>query len=320
MDSRKKDLTSLAEKLMSLTDTPTWSTPADLARISFESFVGKDTVGRKLHSSGRLRLTGDGVLNHSASLEHLGALMSRVQRLVTAIGAAENGFKNLRGRLPSGIASKTQLLLNAGARPGSVVLEFEPAMSPEDELYPDRVVPLIADDQEQLVDVSMKKAIALVSSVSALGPDADHSDFLAQVSQLGPRAATALSEVAKSVSTARFDVDIEWREPNHPTYRSRISASDAELLARLVSARDLDSEVDYIRGVIHTISDVSRIHIQTDDQALVAIKPGKLGNDELTKIRHGQRVEVTVDVKITQRAGEEPQPTYTGRSIRVLEE
>lgn len=319
MDSQKRDLTSLADKLMSVVDAPTWSTPADLARISFESFAGKDSVGRKLHSSGHLRLTGEGVLNHSASMEHLGMLMSRVQRLVTAIGAAENGIKNLRGRLPSGISSKTQLLLNAGARPGSVILEFEPAITPEEELYPERVVPLIDDDHEQLVDISMKKAISLVSSVVELGPNADHSEFLAQVSQLGPRAAAALSEVAKSVSAARFDVDIEWREPHQPTARSRMSASDAELLARLVSARDLDSEVDYIRGVIHTISDVSRIHVQTDDQVLVSIKPGKLGNDELTKIRHGQRVEVTVDVKVTQRAGEEPQPTYTGRSIRVLE-
>lgn len=319
MDSQKKDLSSLASKLLAAHSAPAWTTPQDLERISFESFASDLTIGRRLHSSGRIRLTGDGVQRHSASLEHLGMLMSRIQRLVSAIGGAEEGFKGLRGRLPATVLSRTKLHLNAGAKPGSVIFDFEPALPPEEELYEDGVVPVIEDSQQMLVDRAMKRAIGLVSTVGSLGPDADGSDFLAEVSDLGPRTAAALAEVAKSVSLADFDLDIEWREPHKPTSRSHFSAKDATRLAQLVAMRELDSEVDHIIGVIHTISDISRIHVQADDQSVVSIKPGKIGHDELAGIRHGQRVDVTVDVKVTQRAGEEPLPTYVGRSIRVLD-
>lgn len=318
MGSQKRDLSMLASKLLASHTAPTWTTPQDLERISFESFASEESIGRQLRSSGRIRLTGDGVQRHSASLEHLGILMSRVQRLVSAIGGAEEGFKGLRGRLPATVISRTKLHLNAGAKPGSVIFDFEPATIPGEELYKDGVVPLIEDSQEMLVDRAMKRAIELVSTVGSLGPDADGSDFLAEVSDLGPRATAALAEVAKSVSIADFDLDIEWREPHKPTSRSHFSAQDATRLAQLVAMRELDSEVDHIVGLIHTISDISRIHVQTDDQEVVSIKPGKIGHEELAGIRHGQRVEVTVDVKVTQRAGEEPLPSYLGRSIRLL--
>lgn len=317
MDSQKTDLSSLTNRLLRTETAPAWKTPRDLGRISFESFVSEFSLGRQLHSSGSIRLTGEGVKQHAASLENLGILMSRVQRLVTAIGGAEKGFKSLRGRLPSSILTETRLNLNAGALPGSVFFEFEPAIAPNEELYDQGNVPLFGDEHELLVDKAMKRAIELVSSVSALGPDADGSEFLAEVSSLGPRTAAALSEVAKSVSSASFDLDLEWQEPHKPTYRSSISSRDAERLVKLVAARELDSEVERIIGAIHTISDISKIHVETDDGDLVSIKPGKIDHDSLSGIRHGQRVEITVDVKVSQRAGEEPIASYTGRSIRL---
>lgn len=316
MGTTKMDLSILAERLKESGVVASWVTPQDLSRVSIDAIATRSSLGRSLRSEGHLRLTGEGVDVHSASLEEVGILMARWQKLVTAVGGSYRGFKGLRGRMSSEVTAQTKLMLNAGASPGSVMMDFTAAQAPADELYPDGEVPLTGGDEDPLVDIAMKKALELLSSAVELGPDVDGSEFLDEVVTLGPRAASALTEMAKSVSAGRFDLEVEWREPGSPTVRTRLLSGDARRITEIVASRKLDSEPESLVGAIHTITDISNIHLQLDGGEMVAIKPGRIGHDDLRPINHGDRVRIDVDVKMTLRAGEDPLPTYIGKSIR----
>ncbi|QXQ11487.1 hypothetical protein [Paeniglutamicibacter sp. Y32M11] len=316
MDMIKPDLSTLANKLKAAEGIATWETPRDLARISLDAISAQESLGRTQRSEGHLRLTGDGVDGHTASLEEVGILMTRWQKLVTAIGGSSLGFKGLRGRMSPLVSTQTKLLLNAGATPGSVMLEFTAAQAPAEELYPNGDVPMGDIAEEPLVDVAMKKSLLLLSSVVELGPDVEDGKFLEEVVELGPRAASALTEMAKAVSAGHFDLEVEWREPSQPTLRTRLRAGDARRIADIVTSRKLDSEPETLDGIIHTITDISSIHLQLDSGEMISIKPGKIGHEDLRPISHGDRVQIEVDVKTTQRIGEDPSPTYIAKSIR----
>ena len=67
-------------------DTPAWTTPDDLSRISVEALIADDTLGRTLPSRGSIRLSGDGVTGASARVSEVARVMAGFQRLATAVG------------------------------------------------------------------------------------------------------------------------------------------------------------------------------------------------------------------------------------------
>lgn len=311
----KKDLSALTDAVLNLMGPPTWQTPSDLARISIDAMSTSMDVGRQMVSLGILRLTGDGVESSRASMEAVGELMTRWQRLVTAIGGSKRGFTGLRGRMNAEVVASTRLLLDAGPAAGSLMLQFQPETLPTTELSPDGEVELFDRPENQLADEAVSEAMSLFEAVTVLGPDADGSLFLEEVSGLGPRSASALAEMAKSIDASGFNLDVTWRQPGQPTVRARLNNSDARRIVEIVTSRELDSDVETITGSIQTISDRARLHILLDDGELVAIGPGKLDHDALRPISHGDRVDVKVDVKMIHRPGEEPVPAYSAKSI-----
>lgn len=320
MATHKQDLSELTNQLLSAAPTGKWQTPADLARISVEAMNAATALGRQMVSTGSLRLTGATVTDSTASLESVGDLMTRWQRLITAIGGSKRGFKGLRGRMNADVVAATRLLLNAGPSQGSVMLEFQPEMAPTLELSPTGDVGLFSEPETQLADEAVAEAVALFSNAAALGPDADGSAFLAEVSSLGARTASALADVAKSLDTAGFDLDLSWLQPQKPTARVHVGQSVSRRIVEIVTSRDLDSDLEVLVGSIQTISNVARLHLLQDDGTLVSIAPGKLDHDDLAPVTHGKRVRIEADVKVQQRPGDEPTVSYTARSIKLVME
>ena len=319
MDFPKKDLSELTNALLAGTPSATWETPSDLSRISVDAMNTASSWGRQMVSMGILRLTGDAVKGSTASLESVGELMGRWQRLVTAIGGSKRGFRGLRGRMNADVISSTKLLLHAGPSQGSVMLEFQPEMRPETELSPDGELRAFDQPDTQLADEAVAEAITLFTNAAALGPSADGSDFLSEVSGLGARTASALADVARSLDAGGFDLDLTWMQPEHPSARVHVSQSVSKRIVEIVSSRELDKDIETLVGSIQTISTLARLHLLLDDGSLVAIAPGKLDHDALKSVTHGQRVRIDADVKVNQRPGDEPMVSYTARTLALAE-
>lgn len=318
MATQKMDLSTLTRTLVERVQRVEWATAADLSRISVEAMTSPETLGRTSISTGSLRLTGDAVKVSMASMEAVGDLMTKWQRLVTAIGGSKRGFTGLRGRMNGGVIASTKLMLNAGPSQGSVILDFQPAMLPQNELSPDGEVGAFDEPDTQLVDESIAEAISIMKNAVALGVTSDGSEFLGEVAGLGPRTASALSELAKALDSAGFDMDLEWLQPNHPSLRVHVVQAVARQIVQVVTSQELDSDSEKLVGSIQTISDVAKIHLLLDGESLVAITPGKIDHKALRLISHGDRVEIVADVKMNQRPGDEPTTSYTGRSIRKI--
>lgn len=315
MVSQNRDLSALTESVLGAVPQASWQSASDLSRISIDAMSTATNLGRQMVSIGVLRLTGLGVQSSLASLEAVGEFMTRWQKLITSIGGAKRGFKGLRGRMNTDVVSATKLLLNAGPSEGSLMLEFQPEKLPAEELSPTGDVGLFDEADTQLADESVVEALSLFRSAATIGPDADASEFLAEVSELGARAASALAELAKSVDSSGFDLDVSWRQPEHPTDRVFLRNADARRIVDIVTSRELDSDIEVLTGYIQTISDRARLHLLLDDGDLVSISPGNLDHEALRPIHHGDRVDIEVDVKMTHRPGEEPAASYIARSI-----
>lgn len=244
--------------------------------------------------------------------------MTGLQKLVTSIGAAEQGFKGLRGQFPQHILARTHLQLMASPHAGSVVLDFIPESLPGDELYPGDDVPLIDPPKRQLVDAAIADAIGLIESARTLGPDADEGTFLAAIAQRGPRVAGALRDLTRCLSAADFEADLTWREPGHPALRTVLTPEDAQRIADLIKSRELDHGQTEIEGVIHTVSDRTALAIERDDGLYEYVRVGDLTHDTLQEVRWGSRVRVVVDAVEEQRPGGESIVRYSAKSLTVL--
>ena len=231
----------------------TWQTPDDLSRRSMEA-MASTVDGRQLPSRGFLHLTGWGVRGSSALMEDVAQLMTGFQRLVAAWGASLDGFTNLRGKLPVTMTAKTKLRLVAGVAPGSVVLNIAPDMSPIDELEPGGQ-PALDQPTSQRLDEVLEQVTDLVSQASTLGPDPTNTEMIRTIQELGPRTASSLRAVTEGLARGGFDMDVEWAEPNKPTYRGSITARDAEQVARIITGRELDHGKATLVGQLHTSSD-----------------------------------------------------------------
>jgi hypothetical protein len=203
-----------------------------------------------------LRLTGEGVVGASAPMEHVARVMSSFQRLVTAWGASLEGVKSLRGAFSAGIQARTRLRLVAGIAPGSVVLNLAPDLSPVQELTPDGMEAMFGQPVSQRLDQVLEQVSALVEDASEVGPDASDAKLVAALVDLGPRAASCLRSFSEQLSSGRFDLDVEWAEPDRSTRRGSITASQAGRLAKVITGRELDQGEVTITGVLHTVSDV----------------------------------------------------------------
>lgn len=94
---------------------------------------------------------------------------------------------------------------------------------------------------------------------------------------MGPRSASALRDLSKTLDRARFDLEIDWQQPSRTTRRVKVSAATAAYIAATVENTNLDERPVQLVGEYLTVSAVSSWIIQDDDGEAVTVRLGHIG-------------------------------------------
>ncbi|QCH22639.1 hypothetical protein [Mycobacteroides salmoniphilum] len=306
------------------TQVPDWSTPDDLARIGIEALIAADPLGRTLASRGNIRITGDGVTGSSARVNDVARIMTGFQRLATAVGAAHQGDKTL-GRQPNAdVKRRTDLLLTAAPGPGSIILTVTPRTSPIAETgHAGGKVGMFAEleTDDQMLDTAVAAAIEVFTAGNDIGAAPQDSTFVRRLGDMGPRTASAVRDLAKTLDRAQFDVDITWRQPACATRRVTVTAAAAAYMAATVEHANLDEQSVEIIGEYLTVSAVSSWLIQRagTDNDTVTVKLGRIDPSQTRGLAVGDRVRITAIMKIETSPGGNTKTTYTAETFEKLD-
>lgn len=296
--------------LFDLDEVPAFAESDDLSRFSVETHYGSSDNLKLLRSRGHLRLTGTGVLGHEADLSQVGLVASSFQKLVTALGSALSGVKN---SISSKAEQLTRLRLDASPAPGSLVLNFVPATSPQSELRPRGE---LFDNQQQLLDRTFDALYPLLSVAGGI----NSLDTIAGLLRgYGPKTATALRLFAETTSSGFFDLDILWQEPLKPSKRMFVSSGDSKLITQLVNGRKLDESAVTLLGVLKTVSSSGQWEIADKDLGIVAFDISDLQGSPW--VSHNPGDEITVDTSMSEieRPGRESSRSFRAYSVRRIE-
>ncbi|WP_280252987.1 hypothetical protein [Nocardia abscessus] len=297
-----------------------WRSPEDLGRLSFESMLRQGEETRTLASHGRIRLTGEGVDGSSAGLSDVGAVMTAFQRIATAFGASRQGEKDLGRDISRLIVQNTRLLLETAPSPGSIVLAVTPAMTALDEVgEPDGQHRLFSQDgdDDQVLDIAVADVIEIFSQGSEIGPDPDKSEFIRKLTVLGPRAASAVRDLSKTLSQAGFDAEIDWTQPGRATRSVEVAAHTARRIVDVVQRKKLDEQPVTIIGELLTVSAVEQWFVRDDRGQVFHIKLGDVSSEDIRGLAVGQRVRIDATLKVERSSGGATKMTYVLRTFRV---
>jgi len=270
----------------------TWSEPEDLVRLGRESLVADEHGdARVLASDGTLRLHGPGVVGHAVDLEEAGAISTLWQRAVTAVGAAIDGVTTARGKVRADIRARTRLSLVAAPGLGSVVLSIAPKSPPLLEVAPDGAKPLV-DVPRPLADQASVRLVELLAEAATATPETTET-VSSHFRDLGPRVASALQGLSSTLADGEISLDVAWREPEAPTARASLSASQARWLKEFIEGRELDASIDDLEGVAVTVSNKERWLVETElgPERIVA---SELTLDEVRRVQPGDTVQLRV--------------------------
>lgn len=297
---------------------PQWTTAEDLSRIGIESMLDGDPLGRTLVSVGSIRITGDGVTGSAARVNEVARVMTGFQRLATAVGASQAGDKAL-GRKPNAdVKRRTELLLTTEPSFGSVILTFTPLMTPAHESGDPGMLDEFETD-DQMLDNAVGAAIDVFTAGNDIGPNPEQSAFVHQLSDMGPRTASAVRDLAKTLDRASFDVDIDWQQPARATKRVSVTARAAGHMADVVEHANLDEQPVLIIGEYLTVSAVSSWVIQQDDGDAVTVKLGRIDPRQTIGLAVGERIRVRAIMKTETTPGGNSKTTYTARSFERID-
>lgn len=270
--------------------------PGDTSRMSIEAFVaGALGTARELVSQGSLRLHGAGVVGTSANLADVGLIASGWQKLVSAVGAAMEDVRSVRGSLPADIVTRTTLVLTASPSPGSVILHLQPKTDPFVEVAPDGEMPLL-DVDRPLADRASEALIEFLAGAVSAGPAA-FEDLSTSMKEMGPRVGSSLLTFAAALTKSNITLDAAWREPEQPTRRAQITPSDAKWLGDFVAGRDLDAEVLDMVGVLRTVSDAQQWLVEVDSKPL-SMDASELAPTQISQFRVADRVNLKVRIAL----------------------
>ncbi len=296
---------------------PDWTTADDLSRIGIQALIDADPLGRTLASRGNIRITGDGVNGSSAQVNEVARVMTGFQRLATAVGAAHAGDKALGKKPNADVKRRTDLLLTAAPAPGSIILTLTPALPPREEVG----TPGMLDEFEtdvQMLDTAVGAAIDVFTAGNDLGPAPEQSAFVHQLGNMGPRTASAVRDLAKTLERAAFDIDIDWKQPSRATRRVSVTARAARHMAYVVEHANLDEQPVAIVGEYLTVSAVSSWLIQQDDGDTMTVKLGRVDPRHTRGLAVGDRVRIEAIMKIETTPGGNTKTTYTAQSVEKL--
>lgn len=325
MDSFMSDLEAAPAE-----EFPEWEDPSDLARLHLQAFARAQSGGFELgRSRGALRLTGNAVQGHAVNFSDAGLILASFQTLVTSAGASREGVTHPRGRVPAEVVARTRLLLEASPRPGSVVLDFVPAADESAERYPggqapvEEITPLIEDS----IDIAFQiLELASKPNVSEL--------VETKFTEWGPRVASAARELAEAASKADLDINAAWEKPSSGRRRVRATAIQLATLRAILQSRGLDSPEEVLTGILRTVSDRRKIELEVhswaepndEDEPAESSDPSvdnevrvvaiKRGNVTFTGFSLGDRVSITVKVRVLHRPGSPDVSEYTATAVK----
>lgn len=273
MASDDRRVRDLFDSLADVESPASWESPADLSRLSREVHAREAAGGVELSPSvGRTRLTGPGVVGHSAQLAPAGQFMTSLQRLVTAVGARLSGHKGARGPIPVEALIRTRLALNASPMPGSIIFEIDSASDIADERYRNGQIGMGDLLDEAPAELLVERSIRTVGEILRLAQSDDPEAVGDMLERMGPKVGAAAKELSDSLSSGAFDLELEWEPPGGQRIRTGMTRHAASFLSRVVDGRDLDAEVVELRGLLRTVTDAQpQIHIELADGEIVPI-------------------------------------------------
>lgn len=290
---------------------------SDLGRVGIERHKGQTTIVREMPSVGALRLSGEAVSGHDASLESVSLLGLAFQRLVTVVGAALEGFTNVRGRIPTEFLARTALNLKAAPKPGSLILDIAPTMGPDEELRGNGA--LFNDTDVQLLDASIERLGSLFDAAMHHEPGQDDSAFSSELRQLGPRAAGALKSFAQVTSKADIDFGLTWTVPLRPKTSITLTNRDAVWMAHVIAGRQLDAQNVKVHGTLLTVSHGKKWELHESEFGDVSIDVSAIDGRPWVEWNPDDLVEVDAEVTITEAPGRAASRSFTALSIRPWE-
>lgn len=301
---------------LSKVEAPRWTDAEDLGRLSRSAATRRfGDVGAFLEPSGNIRLSGAGVAGHSAPFEAIGAIVSSTQLVVTAIGAALEGFKAPRGAFTRELLRRTALSLTASPAAGSIVLSFGPEDSQVEAEYVSGEVPLDASP-EPLVDRAFVELFDLLQQAEASDPDAE--EFSERLGELGPRVASSLRTWSDSLSSAHIDAELSWSDANANRRFTTVARSQSAWISAMVAGKMLDARPSVIVGTVRTVSDLTSWVIDVEEGARTSVHIEDLAPTEISPVRVGDRVRLDVLMQERTRPGLPSTFTYSAVSVSVL--
>ena len=292
-------------------------TPQDWSRRGIEAMTERLGDPRELTSRGVLRFHGGGVDGHRASLSSVGLLAEAWQRAVTAVGAALEGHKAVRGKIPSGISERTSLMLEAAPEPGSVIFNITPKGDALEEIEPEGQRSLMEDYRGRpLVDKASERVVSLIGDLANANLEA--TDSLARtLGDLGARVGANLSHLANMISKSDIAVDLSWEEPRHETIRSRVSPEQARWISSFITQRELTRETDELTGYLKTVSGgEDKWRVELDDGTPLRLVATGISGDVAAKYNVYDRVIMTVEITHSVRPDGGNESTYTLTGVR----
>lgn len=311
-------LDRLLSRASDLPDTSAFSVD-DVGRMSHEALLrntGEDP--RRGRSRGRLRLHGPAVHGHAADLTSVATIAAGWQRAVTAVAAALEGQRELRGRLRGDVVRRSRMLLSASPLPGSVVLLIEPAADAMAEVEPNGNVALFSRVRP-LADRAAEELITLAAELA--GEDLpDLEQAAARMRRLGPRVASALRTLAQAVEASDASLDTTWDEPERPSVHSTWTASNARWVREFVDGRDLDAEDQELIGKAITVSTADKwlVEMVHGEPTRVRVDASKLTLAQTRQVRLGDVVRLHVQVTAREQADGTVRIARQAQSVDVL--
>ena len=297
-----------------LVDIP--STADEATAASLRLFIRGDAAEDS--SVGFLHVTGPSVAGHTAPARAVGELLSSFQKAVDAVGASIQGVTSLGASIPTALLRRTELSVVASPIPGSVVIEIMPTMSRELDFRPAMSALFQVEDVSDarpLADMAVGKLIDAVGSYNPTEPAGQA--FLDNLSELGPRASSAMKGLCASIGNGGFDLDVKWKEPKRSERRVSVSNDNAKSMVQVIQEASTIVEDVEIVGTLETNTNSvkDRLRIKMDDGSEALVSLGDIETSSLVDVYLGQRVRVKAVRQTSKRPGGREGTNLMGVSI-----
>lgn len=296
--------------------------PADAALLSVNAFIREHAIEEPSESLGIVHVTGPAIAGNSAPVRSVGNFLTSFQGVFDAIGAALTGNRSSGGPIPATVSGRTEMSLVASPTPGSIILQIAPTISRIDDLHP-MGKPLFEVDEEMgvkpLADQTFGELSLLMQSLQA-SEKADDDAFIERLSNLGPRAASAMRVFCESVGKGGLDVELEWTEPNAKSEIASITYLDAKRAVKTIEDANIDFEEVVIEGTIVTVtqSHKDKLRVVEDDGRDNVIAVGSISPAETYALHPGERVRVVAERRTSRKPGGKTNVKLVGVSVEVV--